>query len=151
MWGTVIKFVALYFVNNRMARAKHSLDEVKENAADYAETRAAFIKQNIMHDLERVVESFVGLLLMFAGLIFTGILGLMWIFTVAWNSPNREIILGVTMFIPLALSAILFVMIKNAWKQKPLMHDTTQLISEDWKSFRHGLDGTADISDEANR
>lgn len=151
MWGHVIKFVALYLVNNRVARAKHSLDEVKDNAADYAETRAAFIKQNLMHDIERVVDSFIGLLLIFAGFIFTGILGLMWIFTMAWNSPNRELILGVTMLIPLALSAILFYNIRKSWKQKPLMHDTTQLISEDWQSFRHGLDGTADISDEANR
>lgn len=151
MWGTVIKFVALYFVNNRMTRAKHSLDEVKENAADYAETRAAFIKQNIMQDLHRMVNSLIGLLLMFAGLIFSGILGLMWIFTLAWNSPNREIILGVAMLVPLAASVILFFVIRKAWQQKPLMSETTDLISEDWKSFRHGLDGTADISDEANR
>lgn len=151
MFITALKFIALYFFNNRVAKTKSSLHTVLGSSADYAESRALLIKYHFLEDLERIAKSFVGLLGILAGLVFSGMIGLMWLFAAAWNSPNRELILGVVMLVPLLAGIVLFVIIKNSWKSKPFMNEATELIAQDWKSFRHGLDGTADTSDEANR
>jgi hypothetical protein len=151
MFASILKMITFYLIGNRISEAKQDLIAVKENAANYAESRTTLIKQNVMQDLQRIVNSFIGFLVMFTAIIFSGLLGLMWLFATAWQSPNRELILGVSMLIPLCLSAIIYFAIKSSWQKKPLLIKTTELISNDWQSFRHGLDGTADISDEANR
>ena len=151
MFASVLKMITFYLIGNRISEAKNDLIEVRENAANYAESRSRRIKENVMQDLQRVVNSFIGYLIMFSAIIFSGLLGLMWLFAAAWQSPNRELILGVSMLLPLCISAVIYTVIKSSWQKKPLLNDTTQLISKDWQSFRHGLDGTADISDEANR
>ena len=151
MFASVLKMITFYLIGNRISEAKNDLIEVRENAANYAESRSRRIKENVMQDLQRVVNSFIGYLIMFSAIIFSGLLGLMWLFAAAWQSPNRELILGVSMLLPLCISAVIYTVIKSSWQKKPLLNETTQLISKDWQSFRHGLDGTADISDEANR
>lgn len=150
MFASVLKMITFYLIGNRISEAKNDLIEVRENAANYAESRSRRIKENVMQDLQRVVNSFIGYLIMFSAIIFSGLLGLMWLFATAWESPNRDLILGVSMLVPLCISAVIYTVIKNSWQQKPLLAETTALISKDWQSFRHGLDGTADISDEAN-
>lgn len=151
MLASIVKFIAFYLIGNRISEAKQDLNDVKKNAADYAESRATFIKENVSRDLQRMVNSFIGFLVMFSAIIFSGLLGLMWLFAAAWQSPDRNLILGVAMFVPLCISAIIFGLIKLSWKKKPLLGETSELISKDWQSFRLGLDGTADTSDEANR
>lgn len=151
MLASIVKFVAFYLIGNRISEAKQDLREVKENAADYAESRATFIKENVSRDVQRMVNSFIGFLVMFSAIIFSGLLGLMWLFATAWQSPDRNLILGVAMFVPLCISAVIFGVIKTSWKKKPLLGETSELIAKDWQSFRLGLDGTADTSDEANR
>lgn len=151
MLASIVKFIAFYLIGNRISEAKQDLNDVKKNAADYAESRATFIKQNVSRDVQRMVNSFIGFLVMFSAIIFSGLLGLMWLFATAWQSPDRNLILGIAMFVPLCISAIIFGLIKLSWKKKPLLGETSELISKDWQSFRVGLDGTADTSDEANR
>lgn len=151
MFASVLKMITLYLIGNRISEAKNDLIEVRENAANYAESRTRRIKKNVMQDLQRIVNSFIGYMIMFSAIIFSGLLGLMWLFATAWESPHRELILGASMLVPLCISAVIFTVIKSSWQQKPLLAETTALISKDWQSFRHGLDGTADISDEANR
>ncbi|OYY97741.1 MAG: hypothetical protein B7Y32_06730 [Methylophilales bacterium 16-45-7] len=151
MFAAILKMITFYLLGNRLTEAKQDLIAVKDNAADYAESRTTLISQNVMQDLKRIVNSFIGFLVMFSAIIFSGLLGLMWLFATAWHSPNRELILGISMLIPLCLSAVIYLMIKASWQKKPLLIDTTKLISKDWQSFRHGLDCTADTSDEANR
>lgn len=151
MFASVLKMITFYLIGNRISEAKNDLIEVRENAANYAESRSRRIKESVMQDLQRIVNSFIGYLVMFSAIIFSGLLGLMWLFATAWESPHRAFILGVSMLVPLCISAVIYVVIKQSWQQKPLLAETTALISKDWQSFRHGLDGTADISDEANR
>lgn len=148
---TVLKYIALYLFNSRASKSRNSLNHVLESSADYAESRALLIKYHLLEDLERVAKSFIGFLGILAGLVFSGMIGLMWIFTAAWNSPNREIILGIVMIIPLVAGVVVFIVIKNSWKARPFMNEASDLIAHDWKVFRHGLDGTADTSDEANQ
>ena len=150
MLGTALKLVFTFLLNSKVSKAKRELIGFKENVADYTESRAGIIKGNIESDLRRIVKSFIGILLIFACFILVGVLGLAWLFALAWSSENRQIILGVTMSIPLIIGLITFSSIRTSWKMNPLLEETTMLISEDWKSFRYGLDGTADISDEAN-
>jgi len=150
MFAAALKVFAIYLLNQRFSQAKIDLREVKENVADFAESRALFLKHNLLQDLQRMVNGFIGYLAMFTAFIFTGIIGLMWIFAVAWDSAHREIILGVVMVIPLLVGIVIFAALRKIWKENPFMSKSTQLISRDWNSFRHNLDGTADISEEAN-
>ncbi|MDO8962221.1 MAG: phage holin family protein [Methylophilus sp.] len=151
MFASILKMITFYLIGNRISEAKQDLIAVKDNAADYAESRVMRIKLNVMQDLQRIVNSFIGFLVMFSAIIFSGLLGLMWLFATAWQSPNRELILGIAMLVPLCVSAVIYLAIKASWQKKPILNDTTELISNDWQTFRHGLDGTADTSDEANR
>ncbi len=43
-----------------------------------------------MQDLQRVVNSFIGYLIMFSAIIFSGLLGLMWLFATAWEASSRS-------------------------------------------------------------
>jgi len=151
MFASILKMITFYLIGNRISEAKQDLIAVKDNAADYAESRVMRIKLNVMQDLQRIVNSFIGFLVMFSAIIFSGLLGLMWLFATAWQSPNRELILGIAMLVPLCVSAVIYLAIKASWQKKPLLNETTELISNDWQTFRHGLDGTADTSDEENR
>lgn len=150
MLGAALKLIFTFLLNSRISKAKSELISFKENVADYTESRAGIIKDNIESDLRRIVKSFIGILFIFACFILVGILGLAWLFVIVWNSESREIILGVIMSIPLIIGLITLSSIRSSWQMNPLLEETTILISEDWKSFRYGLDGTADISDEAN-
>lgn len=149
MLSTALKLVALYLINNRLSVAKDGLHTFKENIADYTESRTEIFRNNFHRDVRRIVSSFIGFLVILASLIFTGLLGLMWIFAVAWNSPNREVILGLTMSIPFVIGLITFSAIKNTWKNKPLLAETTQLVAADWQLFRYGSDSKADTKNDA--
>jgi uncharacterized membrane protein YqjE len=151
MLGSLLKFVTFYLIGNRISAAKQDLVEMRDNAADYAESRAILIKKNVLEDVSRMVNSLVALLFMFCAVIFSGLLGMMWIFATAWDSPHRALILGVAIVIPLLISVIIFMLLKQSWKKKPLFNEATELIAQDWQIFRVGLDGTADTSEEANR
>lgn len=150
MLGTALKLAFTFLLNSRVSKAKRELISFKENVADYTESRAGVIKGNIESDLRRIVKSFIGILFIFGCLILLGILGLAWLLAMAWNSENREIILEAAMSIPIIVGLITLNSIRSSWQMNPLLEETTTLISEDWKNFRYGLDGTADISDEAN-
>ncbi|MDI1299950.1 phage holin family protein [Methylotenera sp.] len=150
MLATDLKLITIYLFESRITETRKQYLLVKSNAADYAETRAQFIKDEMLTDMLRIASSLVGILIIFATIIFSGVLGLMWFFASIWSNPNKEIILGVLMLIPLVLGCLLFISIRNSWKKAPFMNSSTVLISNDWKSFRYSLDGTADTSDEAN-
>jgi hypothetical protein len=150
MLGAALKLVLTFLLNSKVSKAKSDLVSFKEHLADYTESRVGIIKGNVEGDLRRIVKSFIGILVVFSCLILVGMLGMAWLFAIAWNSESREIILGVTMTIPLIIGLITLSSIRSSWQMNPLLEETTMLISDDWKSFRYGLDGTADISDEAN-
>ena len=128
----------------------NQFDALKKNLALMAESRATFFKSNFNQEVQRVASSVMGFMFMLVAVVFAGLVGIMWIFALAWNSPNRELILGMTMLVPLLAAVIIFVTIRNTWKKESLMAQTIKQIENDWVVFRGGLDGTADTSDAAN-
>jgi uncharacterized membrane protein YqjE len=167
MWTTALKFVAILFLKNRMEFAKvnffkklstnsgEDLNRLKENIAAMAESRAAIFKQNFNHEIRRVVKSLFGFMLIFLAAILSSLTGLMWLFALAWASPNRDIILGITMLIPIVLAIGVYFYIRHSWQKQPILHQSMLQIESDWQVFRAGLDGTAetlaDSADEVNR
>ena len=163
MWTTALKFLAILFIKNRMEFAKvnffnklsasssDDLKRLKENIAAMAESRAAIFKQNFNQDVRRVVNSLFGFMLILLAAILSLLTGLMWLFATAWVSPHRDVILGATMILPILIAVGVYLLIRRSWQKQPILHQSIVQIEKDWLVFRVGLDGTADISDDANR
>jgi uncharacterized membrane protein YqjE len=155
MWKSALKLLLVLFVQNRIAHIKNNpknnLHTITKNVAVIIEHRAALFKQNFSDDLQRMVNSLLGYLLVLLALTFSGLTGMLWLIASAWSSPNRNIILGTTMILPLIISIGIFAYVRYIWKKEPLFSRSMQQIETDWLIFRDGLDGTADTSDEANK
>ena len=155
MWKTAAKLLIVLFLRNRMTQVTNSFgaqfSEVKENIAVMAESRAAIFKRNFDNDLHRVVNSLLGYMFMLLALACSALIGLMWLFATAWSSPHRDIILGIAMILPLLIGIVVFVTIKNSWKNDPLFSRSLKQIETDWLVFRGGLNGTVDSANEANK
>ncbi|WP_232496453.1 phage holin family protein [Methylotenera versatilis] len=147
------------FLRNRMQDAQEHFtsnaaghfSEVKRNIAALVESHASLFRQQLNQDMKRAANSFIGLVVIFLALLCSGLTALMWLFATAWNSPHRDIILGVTMILPLLVSIGIFFAIRHTWKKQPLFSKSMVQVENDWQVFKNGLDGTADTSDEANR
>lgn len=151
MWQSAVKLLVFFFLRNRANHAKQDFSEVKENLAVLAESRAAIFKKNFNDELQRMANSLMFLVFLLLAAACSGLTGIMWLFAIAWNSPHRDTILGTTMILPIFIAIGIYAYISNSWKKEPLFHESIKQIENDWQVFRHGLDGTADISDEANR
>lgn len=151
MWQSALKLLVFIFLRNRMNHVKNDFSEVKENLAVLAESRAAIFKNNFNNELQRMANSLMGLMFLLLIAACSGLTGIMWLFATAWTSPHRDTILGITMILPILIGIGLYTYISNSWKKEPLFQESIKQIENDWQVFRHGLDGTADISDEANR
>ena len=168
MWTSALKFIAILFLKNKMGFIKSQffnllnanssddlnkikLDQLKLSIAAMAESRAALFKRNFNYEVQRVVNSLFGFMLILLAAILSLLTGLMWLFATAWNSPNRDIILGTTMILPIIVAVGVYFYIRRSWQKQPILHQSIVQIENDWQVFRAGFDGTADISDEANR
>jgi len=155
MWKTALKLLAVMFLRKRVNYVKtdfnNHFDTVKENIAVMAESRAAIFKQNFNDDLQRIVNSFFGLMVISLTAACSGLTGILWLVASAWDSPNRNIILGSTMILPLLIGVGIFVFIRYSWQKNPLFSRSIEQIETDWLIFRGSLDGTADTSEEANK
>lgn len=163
MWNTVLKFVAQIliakFVRDRMKSVQEDFSNdaeghfstLKKNIAALVEHHAATFKQQLNQDMKRIANSLIGIVFIFFALLCSGLTALMWLFAIAWNSAHRDLILGVTMALPLLISIGVFLVIRHNWKKQPLFAKSIVQIENDWQVFKNGLDGTADTSDEANR
>lgn len=159
MWNVALKLIAQFaiakFLRARAQQAQQpsndDLSKLKKSMAALLESHAAHFKAEFNHDLRRVVNSLLGLMFILFAAICSGLTALMWLFAIAWNSTNRDIILGTTMILPLLIAAGVFLVIRLNWKKQPLLSKSMVKIENDWQIFRNGLDGTADTSDEANR
>lgn len=159
MWQAGLKILAVYLVRKYITQAKdhyendskQELTDVKEKMAILAEHRAALYKKNFHDEISRIAKSLLGLMLMLLTAALAGLTAIIWIFAIAWNSPYRDTILGITMILPLLIAVSIYGCIRNSWKKEPLFNQTMVQIENDWQAFRYGLDGTADISDEANK
>ena len=163
MWNTALKLVAQLliakFLRNRMNDADNNIGNstqshfsaVKQSMAALVESHAALFKAQFHSDMQRIAKSLLGLTLIFFAMLCSGLTALMWLFATAWNSPHRDAILGVTMILPILVAIGVYLAIRQTWKKQPLFAKSMVQIENDWQVFRNGLDGTADISDEANR
>jgi uncharacterized membrane protein YqjE len=155
MWKTALKLLLVLFLRNRVTRAQKNssnhLNAIKENIAMMIESRASLFEQNLRDDLQRMVNSFFGYLLVLLAAMCTGLTGMLWLIATAWDSQNRNIILGTTMILPLIIGIGIFALIRYSWKKEPLLSRSMQQLEADWLVFKGGLDGTADTSDEANK
>lgn len=163
MWTSALKFIAILFLKNRMefvrshffnklnTNSSENLNQLKLSIAAMAESRAAIFKQNFRFEVRRVVNSLFGFMLILLAAMLSLLTGLMWLFATAWVSPYRDIILGTTMILPILIAAGVYLYIRRSWQKQPILHQSMVQIESDWQVFRAGLDGTADISDEANR
>ncbi len=163
MFNTALKFVAQLllakFLRDRMKNVQEDFSNnaeghfgaVKKSIAALVENHAAIFKQQLNQDMKRAANSLIGLVFIFFALLCSGLTALMWLFAIAWNSAHRDLILGVTMALPLLISIGVFLAIRHTWKKQPLFSKSMVQIEHDWQVFKNGLDGTADTSDEANR
>lgn len=139
MWLNLIKFVAVLFLNRKVSTLKDRFQDLSHHVADYTEDRAQHIKQDFIEETERLATSMVGLLVVFSMFIFTGLLGLMWLFSLLWEHPNRSLILGLVMLIPAIIGVMAFLAVRAIWHKKTLFADSLNIISHDWKLFRNEL------------
>ena len=163
MWNTVFKIAAQVFIakflRNRMHDAQENFTNnaqghfsaVKKNIAALLESHAVLFRQQLNQDMKRAANSLFGFIFIFFAILVSLLTALMWLFATAWNSANRDAILGVTMILPVLISIGVFLAIRHSWKKQPLFSKSMVQIEKDWQVFKGGLDGTADISDEANR
>lgn len=137
MWVHLLKFAAFFFLNRKVSAIKTNVFNLfRHQFADYAEDRAQHLKQDFMEETQRLATSIVGLLVVFSMFIFTGLLGLMWLFSLLWEHPNRSLILGLVMLVPAIIGVMTFVAVRGAWQKKPLFGDSLAMISHDWSLFR---------------
>ncbi len=162
MWTTILKFLAILYLKNRMEFAKvnffnklniksnDDFNRLKENIAAMAESRAAIFKHDFNHEIHRVVNSLFGFMLILLASILSLLTGLIWLFATIWVSPHRDVVLGATMILPILIAVGMYLFIRRSWQKQPILHQSIVQIENDWLIFRVRLDSTADISDDAN-
>jgi uncharacterized membrane protein YqjE len=159
MWKNALKLLLVLFLRNRIHQASNhfgnDFSAVKNNIVVMAESRAAIFKQNFNDDLQRMLNSFLGYMLVLLALTFSGLTATLWLVASAWNSQHRDSILAAAMLLPLLIGISIFVFIRHSWKKQPLLSRSIQQIESDWLLFRDGFasakNNATDISDEAHQ
>ena len=168
MWKTALKFLAILILKNGLAFAKnnffgklspnnsgddnkHKLNQLKNNIAAMAESRAAIFKQNFSHEISRLVKSLFGFMVILLAAILSLLTGIMWLFATAWSSPHRDIILGVTMLAPIIVAFGVYLVIRQSWQKQPILQQSMMQIESDWQVLKAGFDDAADkVADSAD-
>lgn len=155
MWKTALKLAVFIFLRSKINHVKddigNNLGAVKENMALLAESRALIFKQNFNNELQRLGNSLLGFMFMLLATLFSGLTGLMWLFAIAWGSPNRNVILTITLIVPLLIGIGIYLYVRESWKKEPLFNKTMTQIHSDWLLFRNGLDSVAEEIEGSNR
>lgn len=118
MWVNLLKFAAVLFLNRKVTALKDNFFNLRHHVADYTEDRAQQLKQDFVEETERLATSIVGLLVVFSMFIFTGLLGLMWLFSLLWEHPQRSLILGLAMLVPIIIGVVTFLAVRATWQKK---------------------------------
>jgi hypothetical protein len=139
MWVNLLKFATMLFFNRKITSMTDNLLHLRHHVADYTEERAKQIKQDFQGETERLATSLIGILVVFSMFIFTGLLGLMWLFSLLWEHPNRTLILAVAMSIPALIGVLAYFAVRRVWQKKILFASSLALISSDWNLFRTEL------------
>lgn len=105
------------------------------------------IKHNLLSDLRRMVNSFFIYLAIFFAFIFSGLIGLMWLFSSIVESQIRDLILGFMVTTPIIIAVTLLLKVAKYWNENPFMNESTRLIAYDWNNFRHGAENPLQSND----
>lgn len=155
MWKTALKLAVFMFLRSKINHVKddigNNLGAVKENMALLAESRALIFRQNFHRELNRIGNSLLGFLFMLLAGVFSTLTGLMWLFAIAWNSPNRNLILSVTLILPILIGVGIYLYLRQSWKREPLFDKTMTQIQTDWVLFRNGLHDIEEEIQNPNR
>ncbi len=143
MLKTVLKLAVFLFLRSKVKNVQTTTDDhlstVKHNIVHMAEMRAAVFKQNFNNELKRLGNSVIGFMLMLVAAICSGLIGLMWLFALAWSSPDRNIILSLAFILPLLLCVGIYAYLRYSWKKEPLFEQAISQIATDWRLFKHGM------------
>jgi uncharacterized membrane protein YqjE len=143
MLKTVLKLAVFLFLRSKAKNVKtttnDNLSAVKHNIIHMAEMRAVVFKHNFNNELKRLGTSVIGFMLMLVAAICSGLIGLMWLFAIAWNSPDRNVILGIAFILPLLVCVGIFAYLRYSWKKEPLFEQAITQIATDWRLFKHGM------------
>lgn len=143
MWKTALKLAVFMFLRSKINHVKddigNNLGTVKENMALLTESRALIFKQNFHHELSRIGNSLLAFMFMLLASLVSTLTGLMWLFAIAWNSPDRNVILSITLIVPILIGVGIYFYIRQSWKKEPLFDKTMTQIQTDWVLFRSGL------------
>jgi hypothetical protein len=139
MLKTIIKLLVVYFVNKQLSGAKEGLVGVKASMTDYAESRAEFVRDDFLQDLQRMLNTILAYFFVFTALVLAGVIALLWIFAIAWESPNRALILSLIILGLLSVSIAIYAAIRYKWKNHYFMSNTNDLIAHDWQLFTNKL------------
>ncbi len=155
MWKAALKLAVFMFLRSKINHVKddigNNLGAVKEQIALLAESRALIFKQNFNRELHRLGNSLLGFMFMLLAAACSGLTALMWLFAIAWGSPNRNVILTATIVVPLLIGIGIYLYIRQSWKKEPLFDTTMTQIHSDWLLFRNGLESVAEEFEDPNR
>lgn len=132
MWRTLLKLVAMKFIG-------HRLHLVVMQLLAFIERRAHIFILNMGDEWNRLLKTVIGFILVFTALVFSALIGAAWIVAVAWESPSRDLILGLSMVLPLVLVMGIAIYLRGLWHQKPYLESTRNQLGSDWQVLRGAL------------
>lgn len=132
MWRTLLKLVAMKVVGNRVQQVVLLLMSVVER-------RAHMFTQSIRDEWNRVVTSIVCLVVSLVCVAFSGLIATVWLISFALHSPDRNLILGTALLIPLVIVAGIAFYLKKLWNEKLFLHDSRTQLNEDWSILHEAV------------
>jgi len=132
MWRTLLKLVAMKFVG-------HKLHLVVAQLLAFIERRAHIFILNMGEEWNRLLKTVIGFILVFTALVFSALIGAAWIVAIAWESPSRDLILGISMLIPLLLVLAVAIYLRSIWHKKPYLESARNQMDSDWQVLRGAL------------
>jgi len=132
MWRTLLKLVAMKFVG-------HRLHLVVVQLLAFIERRAHIFILNMGEEWNRLLKTVIGFIVVFTALVFSALIGAAWIVAIAWESPSRDLILGISMLIPLLLVLAVAIYLRSIWHKKPYLESARNQLDSDWQVLRGAL------------
>ncbi len=118
---------------------KTSGNEVCREQSTVVERRAHLFTQSVRDEWNRVVTSIVCVILSLVCLAFSGLIATAWLIAFALHSPDRNLILGIALVVPLLAVAGIAIYLKTLWNQKLFLHDTRNQLNDDWDVLHHAV------------
>ena len=72
-------------------------------------------------------------------LAFSGLIGTVWLVAFAWNSPDRNLILGIALVLPLVIVAGIAIYLRKVWNEKLFLHHSRTQLNDDWTVLNHAM------------